>query len=99
MAFPQHEAVLGVSLASKATAPKNAMVHKFKSREEALAAWRRGALQLTDQIEIEHEKHAEEDAAESWLEQPVFAEDALFFLEQSNVFGYDPESALDGSPS
>lgn len=99
MAFPQHEAVLGVSLASKATASKNAMVHKFKSREEALAAWRRGALQLTDQIEIEHEKHAEEDVAESWLEQPVFAEDALFFLEQSNVFGYDPESALDGSPS
>jgi DNA-directed RNA polymerase subunit beta' len=51
MAFPQHEAIIGFTHASKAvgTGP----VHRFPTSEAAIAAWKRGELRLTDNIEID----------------------------------------------
>jgi DNA-directed RNA polymerase beta subunit len=61
MAFPQHEAIIGFTHASKAGTPTGP-AKKFKTEEEAIAAWRKGALQLTDHIEIE-DKSAVKKAA------------------------------------
>jgi DNA-directed RNA polymerase subunit beta' len=49
MVFPQHEAVLGVYTASAA---KGGRKHKFRSKAEALAAYRRGDVRLKDTVEI-----------------------------------------------
>jgi DNA-directed RNA polymerase beta subunit len=64
MAFPQHEAIIGFTLASKAGAGEGAAKH-FRNREEALAAWRSGKLQLSDAIVIDTEKKAAEYSAEA----------------------------------
>lgn len=58
MVFPQHEAIIGATLAAKATAA--GPVHTFKTREEALQAYRTGRLKLTDTIEIASEKRADD---------------------------------------
>jgi DNA-directed RNA polymerase subunit beta' len=52
MAFPQHEAIIGFTHASKANSPTGP-AKTFKTQEEAIAAWRQGELQLTDHVEIE----------------------------------------------
>ena len=52
MAFPQHEAIIGVTHALKYEGNKTKPVRKFKTREEALAAWRRGDLKMDDIIEV-----------------------------------------------
>lgn len=48
---PQHEAITG---AFKATASpmSNKPTRKFKSREDALAAWRKGEIELNDPVEV-----------------------------------------------
>lgn len=65
MAFPQHEAIIGFTHASKATAAKGP-VKSFKSREDVLAAWRRGELKMTDAIEVKNTKHAEDTEADNY---------------------------------
>jgi len=60
LAFPQHEAIIGFTLAAKGgtgTGP----VKKFATRDEAMAAWRRGELQLNDAIQVANVKHAYEE--------------------------------------
>jgi len=49
MVFPQHEAVLGVYTASAASGGKT---RSFKSKNEALQAYRRGEVDLNDTIRI-----------------------------------------------
>ncbi len=59
LAFPQHEAIVGFTHASKLTAegtPKH-----FESMEHATAAWRKGELKLTDPVTFGTEKRAELD--------------------------------------
>jgi DNA-directed RNA polymerase subunit beta' len=57
LAFPQHESIMGVTLASAAK-PNDTKVRHFKTADEAKAAYRRGELKLSDQIEIESHKAA-----------------------------------------
>lgn len=49
MVFPQHEAILGVYTASAA---KGGKTYKFKTKAAALAAYKRGEIQLNDTITI-----------------------------------------------
>jgi DNA-directed RNA polymerase beta subunit len=72
MVFPQHEAVLGVTLASEAKG--TGKVHTFDTRDQAMAAYRKGELKLTDQLEIRHEKHAE---LSPWIGPTLTEDDAL----------------------
>lgn len=87
MAFPQHESIMGFTLASQAKTTAGGPAHHFHTRAEALAAWRAGKLKLTDSITVDSEKKAS-------LEEPTFedaslsAEDALFFYPAENVTGY-----------
>lgn len=63
LAFPQHDAIIGFTLAAKAgtgTGP----IKKFNTPEEAKAAWRAGKLKLTDTVEIAHMKTAEVEDVE-----------------------------------
>ena len=89
LAFPQHEAVIGVALASEAKG-NNGPVKKFNTREDALRAWRSGQLQLSDQIEVLSEKRAELEEEPS--PNPEYAglstEEALSFWPAENVTGY-----------
>jgi hypothetical protein len=59
--YPQHESILGVTLASKHTVTDEKNVRHFKSREDALAAYRRGDLKLSDTIKVDEPKTAAED--------------------------------------
>lgn len=65
MAFPQHEAIIGFTHASKATDAKGP-VKTFKNREDVLAAWRRGELKMTDAIEVKNTKQAEDTEADNY---------------------------------
>lgn len=49
MVMPQHEAVLGIYAASAA---KGGKTHTFKSKKDALEAYRRGDIQLKDSVRI-----------------------------------------------
>lgn len=51
MVFPQHEAVLGVHHATQ-PGTGDSKDHKFKTKEEAVAAYRRGDVKITDTIQI-----------------------------------------------
>jgi DNA-directed RNA polymerase beta subunit len=87
MAFPQHEAIMGFTLASQAKTTAGGPAHHFHTRAEALAAWRAGKLKLTDSITVDSEKRAS-------LEQPhhedasLGEKDVLFFYPAENVTGY-----------
>lgn len=59
MAYPQHEAIIGVTHALKFAPNPNAKVRKFKSEAEAINAWRRGEVKVDDPVEIEGHKTAE----------------------------------------
>jgi len=49
MVFPQHEAILGIYTASST---KGGKAVKFKTKAEALAAYKRGEIQLNDNVTI-----------------------------------------------
>ena len=89
MAFPQHESIMGFTLASQAKTTAGGPAHHFHTRAEALAAWRAGKLQLTDSITVDSEKKAslEEPTSE---DASLSAEDALFYYPAENVTGYGP---------
>lgn len=61
MVAPQQEAVLGITLAAKAT-PKAGPVRAFDSMEALKAAYRRGEVGLDDAVEVAATKVAAEDA-------------------------------------
>lgn len=52
MVAPAMEAVLGVHLATKTPPKPDGKVHKFKTKADALAAYKRGELSLQDKVEI-----------------------------------------------
>jgi DNA-directed RNA polymerase beta subunit len=52
MAFPQHEAIIGITHALKYTPNKAQPVRRFKTEAEAVAAWRRGEVKVDDPVEI-----------------------------------------------
>ena len=52
MAFPQHEAIIGFTHASKAGATAGP-TRTFKTEEDAISAWRRGEAGIHDNINIE----------------------------------------------
>jgi DNA-directed RNA polymerase subunit beta' len=52
MVAPRMEAMLGVHLATKAEAAPNAKTHNFKTKEDALAAYKRGDITLNTKIEV-----------------------------------------------
>ena len=62
MAFPQHEAIIGFTHASKVGDPKGP-VRKFKTTDDAVAAWRKGELDLNAHVEIEHPAKVASDVA------------------------------------
>lgn len=96
MAFPQHEAIIGFTLASKATPSANAK--HFKTRDEALAAYRSGQLKLTDSIIVDEPttKHAELEEEESSEYPSYSSEEALSFWPAEYVTGN--ETDLSGNP-
>lgn len=92
MAFPQHEAIIGFTLAAKAN-EKGVVKRRFNTEEEAIAAYRRGELKLTDTVEIAHPKTAAENPEEddyTWDGSPVCADDAAF-CPAAHVVGGDEE--------
>lgn len=50
MAFPQHEAIIGFTHASKA-APKG-QARVFDTHEDAIRAWRKGEIKITDPVSL-----------------------------------------------
>jgi DNA-directed RNA polymerase beta subunit len=52
MVAPRMEAMLGVHLASKAESSVNGKTHHFKSRADALAAYKRGEISLNAKVEV-----------------------------------------------
>ena len=46
------EAMLGVHLASKAQESTNATTHKFKTKADAYAAYKRGEISLNTKVEV-----------------------------------------------
>jgi DNA-directed RNA polymerase subunit beta len=88
MAFPQHEAIIGVTLASNA-APGTKPVRHFNTEEEARAAWRRGEIKLTDTISIGSEKKAEETSNPSDYAETLTPEEALNLAPVEFVIGDD----------
>jgi DNA-directed RNA polymerase subunit beta' len=52
MVAPRMEAMLGVHLASKAEAATNGAVHKFKTRADAMSAYKRGEITLNTKVEV-----------------------------------------------
>lgn len=54
MAFPQHEAIIGTTLATNTESNKNE-VKTFKTKEEVRKAWEEGKLKLSDEVRIENE--------------------------------------------
>lgn len=52
MAFPQHEAIIGITHALKFAPNKTRPARKFKTEAEAIAAWRRGEVKVDDPVEI-----------------------------------------------
>lgn len=59
MAYPQHEAIIGITHALRYGANPNSKVRKFKSNAEAISAWRKGEIKVDDPYEVEGEKTAE----------------------------------------
>lgn len=98
MAFPQHEAIIGFTHAAKNTEAKGP-VKTFKNREDVLSAWRRGDLKMTDAIEVQNTKHAEETEADNYgLGEPLPAgfstvtpEAALSYFPPENVTGVNDD--------
>jgi DNA-directed RNA polymerase beta subunit len=92
MAFPQHEAIIGFTLASKATTPTGPAQH-FRTREDAMAAWRSGKLKLTDAIVIDQEKKASyEEAWEPGEACDLSGEEVLSYWPAENVTGYEADT-------
>lgn len=90
MVFPQHEAIIAFTLAAKHTTPTGP-VRSFKTREEALAAYRRGELKLSDGIEIENEKRAYD------LDDDLDAFDGLTpYIDPDEALTYYPPEMLTG---
>ncbi len=52
MAFPQHEAIIGITHALKFAPNKAQPTRRFKTEAEAVAAWRRGEVKVDDPVEI-----------------------------------------------
>jgi len=52
MVAPRMEAMLGVHLASKAEASPNGKTHKYKTKSDALAAYKRGEITLGTKVEV-----------------------------------------------
>jgi DNA-directed RNA polymerase beta' subunit len=97
LAFPQHEAIIGVTLATNA-APSSGPVHKFNTVEEAKAAWRSGKLKLSDTVEIATIKKAEADAMpglDSENLPGLTTDEALSYYPVESVLGNDEEPELD----
>jgi hypothetical protein len=97
MAFPQHEAIIGFTLAAQAN-EKRMVKRRFNTEDEAVAAYRRGELKLTDTVEIAHAKTAAEDVEEgdyTWDGGPVCADDAEFCPAAHVVGGDEDEDADD----
>ena len=90
MAFPQHEAIIGFTLASKATSTGPAK--HFKTREEVLAAWRAGQLKLTDNIVIDNEKRASEEEDDN-TPSSLTSDEALFYYPAEHVLGHEESTS------
>lgn len=58
IAFPQHEAIIGTTLAAKAVSSTNP-VKVFNSHEDLLQAYRTGQINLNDTVEVKNTKVAE----------------------------------------
>ena len=97
LAFPQHEAIIGVTLATN-TPPGGGPVHKFNTVEEAKAAWRSGKLKLSDTVEIATVKKAEADdmpGMDSENLPGLTTDEALSYYPVESVLGNDEEPELD----
>jgi DNA-directed RNA polymerase beta' subunit len=95
MVFPQHEAIIAFTLAAKHTTPTGP-VRKFKTREDALAAYRRGELKLSDAIEIENEKRAEDEALVDGYGEGAALDAPFYPVEPDEVLSYFPPELLTG---
>ena len=49
LVFPQHEAIIGIHLASAA---HGGATHRYKTKGDAIAAYKRGEIQLTDTVDV-----------------------------------------------
>lgn len=52
MVAPRMEAMLGVHLATAAQAAPNGQVHKYKTKADAMAAYKRGEITLSSKVEV-----------------------------------------------
>jgi DNA-directed RNA polymerase subunit beta' len=95
MVFPQHEAIIAFTLAAKHTTPTGP-VRKFKTREDALAAYRRGELKLSDAIEIENEKRAEDEELADGYGMGAELPAPFYPVEPDEALSYFPPELLTG---
>lgn len=52
IAYPQHEAILGVIFASQSEASKSKKSHTFDTHQDLLTAWRKGDVGLNDKVTL-----------------------------------------------
>jgi DNA-directed RNA polymerase beta' subunit len=92
MVMPRMESVMGITQAAAAMPNMNKKVRVFNSKEEALLAYRRGEIQLTDPIQVHGAKTAEEkEAEEEPIESLPWTEtEALRCFPPQTVTGYYP---------
>lgn len=91
VAFPQHEAIIGVTHATAAK-PSDKPVRVFDHRDDVLKAYRKGEIHLHDPIEVRGTKTAEEDEptpSDTWdkLATSLDADTALALAPPELVLG------------
>lgn len=88
IAFPQHEALIGTSHATSFhTDVNHKNVKTFNTRDEVLAAYRRGELTLSDHVEVKNEKKASEEECEDPPHCSLSSDDALALYPTHHVLG------------
>ena len=65
MVLPRMESVMGITQAAGSMMNTSVKTRHFDTRDELMAAYRKGDVKLTDPITVGHDKHAEE-SEESW---------------------------------
>jgi hypothetical protein len=87
LAFPQHEAIIGVTHAANTKVDAKKPVKVFDSADAVKAAYRAGTLKLDDVIEVRSTKKADEEP-DVTREAPV----GLVFYRPEDVTGVEDDA-------
>ena len=90
MVMPRMESVMGITQAAGSMMDTSKKTRIFNSKEELLAAYRKGDVQLTDPIEVRHSKTAAEEG-EDWHADVSWTEaEALASYPPETISGFIP---------